>query len=51
MSLARPAVSVDINLTNSFCNLLECFLHEKYGVVPDNFDLMLAQVLSPVYHA
>ena len=42
-------VSVDINLTNSFCNLLESFLCGKYGVTADNLDLMLAQYFTFCY--
>ena len=42
-------VSVDINLTNSFCNLLEAFLRDAYGVKSDNFDFMLPQYFSFCY--
>ena len=42
-------VSVDINLTNSFCNLLSVFLSDAYGVKVENFELMMTQYFTFCY--
>jgi dynein heavy chain len=41
--------SVDINLTTSVCNLLDCFLQPSYGVTLEKLDLMLVQYFAFSY--
>ena len=42
-------VSVDINLTTSLCNLLDCFLQPRYGVTLEKLDLILVQYFAFSY--